>query len=72
MQDIVNRLLMNAASQPELEETEQEQPEIEEMPNGQQKEMQMMQEPIELEQQSELPPDVMLPNLTNTEQDNIV
>jgi len=34
--------------------------------------MQMMQEPIELEQQSQLPPDLMLPNLTNNEQDNIV
>lgn len=72
VQDIVNRLLMNAASQPELEETEQEQPEIEEVQNGQEEEMQMMQEPIELEQESELPPDLMLPNLTNNDQDNIV
>ncbi len=72
VQDIVNRLLMNAASQPELEETEQEQPEIEEVQDGQEEEMQMMQEPIELEQESELPPDLMLPNLTNNEQDNIV
>ena len=72
VQNIVNRLLMNAASQPELEENEQEQPEKEEMPNGQKEEMQMMQEPIELEQQSQLPPDLMLPNLTNNEQDNIV
>lgn len=72
VQDIVNRLLMNAASQPELEENEQEQPEKEETPNGQEEEMQMMQEPIELEQQSELPPDLMLPDLTNNEQDNIV
>lgn len=72
VQDIVNRLLMNAASQPELEETEQEEPEIEEVPNGQEEEMQMMQQPIELEQESELPPDLMLPNLTNNEQDNIV
>lgn len=71
VQDIVNRLLMNAASQPELEETEQEQPEIEEVQNGQE-EMQMMQEPIELEQESELPPDLMLPDLTNNDQDNIV
>jgi hypothetical protein len=72
VQDIVNRLLMNAASQPELEENEQEQPEIEEMPNGQEAQMQIMQQPIELEQQTELPPDLMLPNLTNNEQDNIV
>ena len=71
VQDIVNRLLMNAASQPELEETEQEQPEIEEVQNGQEEEMQMTQQPIELEQQSELPPDLMLPDLTNNEQDNI-
>jgi len=72
VQDIVNRLLMNAASQPELEETEQEQPEIEEMPNGQEEEMQMTQQPIELEQQTDLPPDLNLPDLTNNEQDNIV
>ncbi len=72
VQDIVNRLLMNAASQPELEETEQEEPEIEDVPNGQETQMQMMQQPIELEQESELPPDLMLPNLTNNEQDNIV
>lgn len=72
VQDIVNRLLMNAASQPELEETEQEQPENEDMPNGQEEEMQMMQEPIELEQESDLPPDLNLPDLTNNEQDNIV
>jgi hypothetical protein len=72
VQDIVNRLLMNAASQPELEETEQEQPENEDMPNGQEEEMQMMQQPIELEQQTDLPPDLNLPNLTNNDQDNIV
>ena len=72
VQDIVNRLLMNAASQPELEETEQEQPENEDMPNGQEEEMQMMQQPIELEQQTDLPPDLMLPDLTNNDQDNIV
>ncbi len=72
VQDIVNRLLMNAASQPELEETDQEQPEKEELPNGQEEEMQMMQQPIELEQQSDLPTDLMLPNLTNNDQDNIV
>ena len=72
VQDIVNRLLMNAASQPELEETEQEQPENEDMPNGQEEEMQMMQQPIELEQQTDLPPDLNLPDLTNNDQDNIV
>ena len=72
VQDIVNRLLMNAASQPELEETEQEQPEIEEVQDGQEEEMQMMQEPIELEQQTDLPPDLNLPDLTNNDQDNIV
>jgi hypothetical protein len=30
--------------------------------------MQMMQQPIELEQQTDLPPDLNLPNLTNDEQ----
>lgn len=70
VQDIVNRLLMNAASQPELEETEQEQPEIEEVQNGQEEEMQMMQEPIELEQQSELPPDLTDVQLPDIQQDS--
>lgn len=70
VQDIVNRLLMNAASQPELEETEQEQPENEDMPNGQEEEMQMMQEPIELEQQSELPPDLTDVQLPDIQQDS--
>ncbi len=70
VQDIVNRLLMNAASQPELED--EPQPQFNEVQDGQETQMQMMQQPIELEQQSELPPDLMLPNLTNNEQDNIV
>jgi hypothetical protein len=70
VQDIVNRLLMNAASQPELED--EPQPQFNEVQDDQEAQMQMMQQPIELEQESELPSDLMLPNLTNNEQDNIV